>query len=113
MKTLRTLAAVAAALALLAAAPVLCPCVEPVRSPAADDGHDCCAPKAGLSTLEAGCCDATAAALPDGLAAAAAADAATPVEASWLRPLVASGRALRLPNRPAPLAPSPPAILRI
>lgn len=113
MKTLRTVAAVAAALALLASAPVRCPCVEPPTNPAAADGHDCCAPPTGVSTVGPGCCEPDAAALPDGLAAGAATGVPGPAPADSLLPSGDFAPTVRLASRTALLAPSPPAILRI
>lgn len=113
MKALRTLAAVAVALALLASAPVRCPCADPPTNPAAADGHDCCAPPTGVSAVGPGCCAPDAAALPDGLLAGTAAGVPGPALADSVLASAAFAPAVRLASRPSRLAPSPPAILRI
>jgi hypothetical protein len=53
-RELRSLAAVLAIVALVAMLPAPCPCPE--ESTAPPRGHECCAPPAGLSASEHGCC---------------------------------------------------------
>ena len=110
-RTLRTLAAVLAGLALVAALPAPCGCA-PERSTAEHaDEHACCAPPLGVRAADDGCCDETpdlAQALP-----CSAAPAAAPLAAVTLPVAVPS--VLRALARPAvPVAPSPPpTVLRI
>jgi hypothetical protein len=110
-RTLRTLAAVLAGLALVVALPVPCDCL-PERAATGADGHACCAPPVGVSAADQGCCDESpelAEALPSPAAPADAAPLA-------LATVPVTGRSgLRALARPAaPPAPSPPpAVLRI
>ena len=109
---LRTLAAVLAGVALVAALPAPCGCAPERSASKHADEHACCAPPAGVSAADDGCCDES----PE-LAAAlvfpsASADAAPPALAALP---VAVPSVLRTFARPAvPHASSPPpAILRI
>ena len=52
---LRSLAAVLAGLALVAALPAPCPCPEAATAPSSE--HACCAPPAGVSASDHACCD--------------------------------------------------------
>ena len=109
---LRTLAAVLAGLALVAALPAPCGCA-PERTPAGHAGeHACCAPPTGVSAAARGCCDEA----PD----LAPAIASSPSVAGPAPIAVAALRAA-LPARPAehsrpsivPATSPPPAVLRI
>jgi hypothetical protein len=63
-RSLRTLAAVLAGLALVAALPAPCGCApERLASKHADE-HACCAPPTGVRAVDHGCCDETPAAAP-------------------------------------------------
>ena len=111
-RTLRTLAAVLAVGALVAALPAPCGCA-PERSASAHAGdHACCAPPVGVSAADDGCCDEAPDLAEALLSPAASADAA-PRPVATLTVAVCS--VLRPFARPAvPLAPSPPpTILRI
>jgi len=55
--TLRTLAAVLAGLALVAALPAPCGCAPQSTAPGHADEHACCAPPAGVSAADRSCCD--------------------------------------------------------
>ena len=110
-RTIRTLAAVLAGLALVAALPAPCSCA-PERSASRHAGeHACCAPPAGVSDADRACCDespvvADAAPSPVG-------PATVPVTLAVLR-LEASSPLLAL-ARPAvtPALSPPPTVLRI
>jgi hypothetical protein len=110
-RSLRTLAAVLAGLALAAALPAPCDCL-PERAAPGSGGHECCAPPVGVSAADGGCCDEVPELAEALLSSAAAADAA-PLALATVP--VATPTALRSFARPAvPLAPSPPpTILRI
>jgi hypothetical protein len=74
-RTLRTLAAVLAGLALVAALPAPCGCMTESATSRHTGEHECCAPPAGVSAAARGCCDETpeitdAVPLPAGPAAA-------------------------------------------
>ena len=56
-RVLRSLAAVVATVALVAMLPVPCGCAPERRAPAQAAGHECCAPPAGVSSNDHGCCD--------------------------------------------------------
>jgi hypothetical protein len=110
-RTIRTLAAVLAGLALVAALPAPCGCV-PERSASKHAGElACCAPPTGVSAADRACCDespviADAAPSPVG-------PAPVPVTLAVLR-LEASSPLLAL-ARPAvtPALSPPPTVLRI
>jgi len=109
-RTIRTLAAVLAGLALVAALPAPCGCV-PERSSKHTDEHACCAPPVGVSAADRTCCDespviADAAPSPVGPATAPVLVAALRVEAP---------SALLALARPAvtPAFSPPPTVLRI
>ena len=109
---LRTLAAVLAGVALVAALPAPCGCAtERSASPHADE-HACCAPPAGVSAADDGCCEEAPDLAEALLSPAASADAAARAVATLP---VALSSVLQALGRPAiPLAPSPPpTILRI
>ena len=111
-RTLRTLAAVLAGVALVAALPAPCGCApQRSASPRADE-HACCAPPPGVSAADDGCCDEAPDLAEALLSPAASADAAPRPGAT--RPVAASP-VLQALGRPAvPVAPPPPpAILRI
>lgn len=110
--TLRTLAAVLAGVALVAALPAPCGCAPQRSASQHADEHDCCAPPAGVSAADDGCCDEAPDLAEALLSPAASADAAPRAVAT--RP-VAAPSVLQAPGRPAvPLAPPPPpTILRI
>ena len=111
-RTLRTLAAVLAGLALVAVLPVPCDCL-PERAAPGGDGHECCAPPVGVSAADdEGCCD-EAPALAEALPSPAAPADAAPLALATLP--VTARSVLRAFARPAvPLAPSPPpTVLRI
>ena len=111
-RTLRTLAAVLAGLAIVAALPAPCGCAPERSAPKHADEHACCAPPLGVRAADHGCCDETpdlAQALPSSAAPADAAPlalATLPVAASPVLPVFARST--------IPLAPSPPpTVLRI
>ena len=111
-RTLRTLAAVLAGLALVAALPAPCGCPTDRSASTHADEHGCCAPPAGVSAADQGCCDESpepAEALPS---PAAPADAATPALATL--PAAVPSAIGAFPRLRVPLAPSPPpTVLRI
>jgi hypothetical protein len=85
-RTLRTLAAVIAGLALVAALPAPCGCAPERSASRHADEHACCTPPAGLSAADRACCDespavADAAPSPAGPATVPATMAALRVEA--------------------------------
>jgi hypothetical protein len=110
-RSLRTLAAVLAGLALVAALPAPCGCApERTASKHADD-HACCVPPAGVRAADRGCCDespviADAAPSPVGPATAPVLVAALRVEAPSA-PLALARLAV------SPAFSPPPTVLRI
>lgn len=109
-RALRSVAAVAAGLALAAMVPT-CPC--PGTAVPAAGGHACCAPPFGVSATDPGCCgghDVSPSALlaAGPLPAAAPAGLAVVVRAASLQ-LPAPSPHRRVPASPSP----PPAVLRI
>jgi hypothetical protein len=79
-RAVRTLAAVLAALALVAALPAACGCTPARVASEHADAHACCAPPTGVSAAARGCCDeapAAAAAVPLPTGPAAVAPVAT------------------------------------
>jgi hypothetical protein len=60
----RTLAAVLAGLALVAALPAPCGCAPERSASKHADEHACCAPPTGVRAVDHGCCDETPAAAP-------------------------------------------------
>lgn len=56
-RTLRTLAAVLAGLALVAVLPAPCGCAPERTASSQANGHECCAPPTGVSAAAGGCCD--------------------------------------------------------
>ena len=111
-RTLRTLAAVLAGLALVAALPAPCGCAPERTGSSQGNGDECCAPPAGVSAADQGCCDEAPDLAEALLSPAAPADAA-PMALATLH--IAAPSALRAFARLAvPLAPSlPPTVLRI
>ena len=111
-RTLRTLAAVLAGLALVAALPAPCGCAPERSASARADEHACCAPPAGVSAADDGCCDESPE-LAEALVFPAPSADAAPLPVAALPAAVVSTR--RAFARPAvPFAPSPPpTILRI
>ncbi len=110
-RTLRTLAAVLAGLALVAALPVPCDCL-PARAASRADGHECCAPPVGVSAADEGCCD-EAPALAEALPSPPAPADAAPWALATL-PAAAPSALRGFARRAVPLAPSPrPTVLRI
>ena len=110
MGRVRTLAAVLAGLALVAALPAPCGCAP--QAPGHPDAHACCVPPTGVSAADRGCCDetpATAEAVP----APAGAQAVAAVAPALLGVLAPCRCALRA--RPSGFAVSspPPTVLRI
>ena len=110
-RTIRTLAAVLAGLALVASLPAPCGCAPERSASKHADEHACCVPPAGVSAADRTCCDespvvADAAPSPVGPTAA-------PLLVATLRFEAAS--ALLAPARPAvtPAFSPPPAVLRI
>jgi len=110
-RTIRTLAAVLAALALVAALPAPCGCAPERSASKHADEHACCVPPAGVSAADRTCCDespviADAAPSPVGPATAPVLVAALRVEAP---------SALLVPARPTvtPTFSPPPTVLRI
>jgi hypothetical protein len=111
-RTLRTLAAVLAGLALVAALPAPCGCAPELSASPHDGGHACCLPPVGVSAADDGCCD-EAPGLAEALVYPAASAEAAPLAAATLPVAVPS--MLRVHAHSAvPLAPSPPpTVLRI
>jgi hypothetical protein len=110
--TLRTLAAVLAGLALVAALPAPCGCA-PERTPAGHaDQHACCAPPTGVRAAAQGCCD-EAPDLAPAIAPSPSVATPAPVAVAVLRAALPSGPAE--PSRPSivPATSPPPAVLRI
>lgn len=111
-RLLRTLAAVLAGVALVAALPAPCGCAPERSASKHADEHACCAPPAGVSAADDGCCDEAPDLAEALLSPAASADAAPRPVATRL---VAASPVLQAHGRPTvPLTPSPPpSILRI
>jgi hypothetical protein len=110
MHRLRTLAAVLACVALVAALPAPCGCAP--QEPGHPDAHACCVPPTGVSEADQGCCDEAPAAL-EAVPAPAGADPVVAVAAALPVPPAALGRPVATRST-AFLAPSPPpAVLRI
>jgi hypothetical protein len=110
-RTIRTLAAVLAGLALVAALPAPCGCVPERSASKRAREHACCAPPVGVSAADRACCDespviADSAPSPVGPATAPVLVAALRVEAPSPRLALA---------RPAvtPAFSPPPTVLRI
>jgi hypothetical protein len=109
-RAFRTLAAVLAGLALVAALPAPCGCAPERSVPA--PGHACCAPPTGVSAAARGCCDESPEPTP---AIASSATVAGPVPLAVAVAGLASPPALRA-LAPPPVAPAsspPPTVLRI
>jgi hypothetical protein len=110
-RSLRTLAAVLAGLALVAALPA-CGCAPEGSASKQADDHSCCAPPAGVRAVDHGCCaetPATAQAVPSPVAP----DALAPV--AMARLIAPTPSAQRVLPRPAVTpADSPPlTVLRV
>jgi hypothetical protein len=108
-RRLRTLAAVLAGLALVAALPAPCDCL-PERAAPAGNRHECCVPPAGVSAADQGCCDESPELAEAQSSPAAPADAA-PLALATLP--VAARSALRAFVRAAAAPLPPPTVLRI
>jgi hypothetical protein len=109
------IAALAAALALAATMPFVCPCPPSTSASEARSGsHDCCAPADGVTAVDPGCCGGQSQARGDALAAADPSTAPPPAEAALPVPsrTAAPSRAV-VRTVPAAVAPSPPPVLRI
>jgi hypothetical protein len=108
-RALHRLATVLAGLALVAMLPAPCPCPdEPIAPPS---GHECCAPPAGVSASDHGCCEGHDHAEPDVLTPGAA-PLPSVAEVAVLRvPVLRLDGASRSTVVLSP--PPPPAILRI
>ena len=110
-RTLRTLAAVLAGLALVASLPAPCDC-RPERVAPGGDGHACCAPPVGVSAADDGCCDEAAELAEALVSPAASADCAS--RAIPTLPVAVPSVPRAFARSAAPLAPSPPpTVLRI
>jgi hypothetical protein len=111
-RRLRTLAAVLAGLALVAALPAPCGCA-PQRSASHQAAeHACCAPPIGVSAADDGCCDESPGNAEALVPPAASADAA-PLALATL-PVAARSLLRAFAQAPVPLVPSPPpSVLRI
>ena len=110
-RTIRTLAAVLAGVALVAALPAPCGCA-PERSASKHAGeHACCVPPAGMSSADPTCCDESPAAAD--AAPSPVGPAAVPVPVAALR--VEAPSALLAIARPAVTSAfsPPPTVLRI
>lgn len=109
---LRTLAAVVAGLALVAALPAPCGCAPQGPPSKHADEHACCVPPTGVRAVGHGCCDGTPVAAP-AVSSPVGPDAVTPVAPVLLA--AATPFAHRLVPRAAvrPACSPPPAILRI
>jgi hypothetical protein len=108
----RTLAAVLAGLALVAALPGPCACGPGRMASRHADEHACCAPPVGVRVVDRGCCDeapAIATAVPAPAGPAAGATAAVVIVGAF------APFALGVPARPSTRStPSlPPSVLRI
>jgi hypothetical protein len=109
-RALRTFAAVLAGLALVAGLPAPCGCARERAASRHADEHACCAPPAGVSAADRGCCD-EAPGFAD--AVQAPASPAAPVAVAFLR-VEASSALHRLAHRCVASAPSPPpTVLRV
>jgi hypothetical protein len=111
-RSLRTLAAVLAGLALVAALPAPCGCAPESARPQQAEAHACCAPPTGVRAVEHGCCGeapATAQAIPSPVGPDAVAPLATLLVAA------AQPSAHRTTARPAFVGAfsPPPTVLRI
>jgi hypothetical protein len=112
-RSIRTLVAVLAGLALVAGLPAPCGCAPERSASGRADEHACCTPPAGVSAADRGCCD-------DGPAVVVADAAPSPVGPAMAPDLVATARveapsALLVPTRPgvSPAFSPPPTVLRI
>lgn len=110
-RTLRTLGAVLAGLALVAALPAPCGCAPAQTTSRHASEHDCCAPPTGVSAAARGCCD-------DAPAAAAAVSSPAGAAVARVATLPSGAEASSAPPGPARLsvfsALSPPlTVLRI
>jgi hypothetical protein len=112
-RVVRRIAAAAAAMAFVAAMPLVCLCQPRPASADARDAHDCCAPSTGVSVADDGCCSRSAPSDQDSAVPMAPASVPAPlVAAAAVLPgstfdRLAAARPLRL------AAPSPPTVLRI
>ncbi len=110
--TLRTLAAVLAGLALVAALRAPCGCA-PERTPAGHaDQHACCAPPTGVRAAARGCCD-EAPDLAPAIGPSPSVATLVPVAVAVLRAALPSGPAEYSRPSIVPATSPPPAVLRI
>lgn len=108
-RLLRSFAAFLGLVALAAALPVPCPCPEAPASP--PNGHECCAPPAGVRASGHGCCDARSV---DAEAVTSGAPAVASPSAVVLPAASAVVRLAPVVRSSVVLAPSPPpSILRL
>jgi hypothetical protein len=109
-RVLRSSAALVAGLALVAMLPAPCPCPEEAAAPRS--GHECCAPPAGVSASDHGCCD-TGPGAAEGVTSATGGDAPVPSQA--VEPIGSVRRAGRLVASATTPSASPPIplVLRI
>jgi hypothetical protein len=111
-RIVRTLAAVLAGLALVAALPAPCGCAPERSASKHADEHACCTPPAGVSAADDGCCDEAPDLTEALLSPAPSADAAPRAVATL--PVAAYSVPCAFGRPAVPLAPSPPpTILRI
>ena len=111
-RVLRTLAAVLAGLALVAALPAPCGCAPERRAPAQVTGHECCAPPVGMSAADRGCCEGTSGTV-EAVPSRAGPPTVAPVAVVFLR-VEAPSALRRLAHPSVPSAPSPPpTVLRV
>ena len=103
-RTIRALAAVLAGLALVAALPAPCGCAPERSASKHADEHACCAPPAGVSAADRGCCDESPAVADAAPSPAGPATGAGPGGRPSRRSAV---RAPDVPARPA-VTPAPP-----
>ena len=109
-RTLRTLAAVVAGLALVAALPAPCPCAPKVEAGHAE--HECCAPSTGVRSNDHGCCE-TVGALVDQAGVPPVPEALAPALAGWVPGSPVLSAHLGAHRLVAFDPPRPPAVLRI
>jgi hypothetical protein len=112
-RTLRTLAALLAGLALVAALPAPCGCAPERSAPGQTDAHACCTPPTGVSAADRACCDESP--------AVAVADATPPPVGPATAPVVSAALRAEAPSTLVVLADltarrafsPPPTVLRV
>jgi hypothetical protein len=110
-RTIRSLAAVLAGLAVVAALPTPCGCAPERSASRHGDEHACCVPPAGVSAADQTCCDespAVADAAPSPVG-----PAAVPVLVAALRVEPPSAHLVRARPAVSPAFSPPPTVLRI